>query len=54
VDACLDVGQSSVCRICWHSPQLARSFPMMDIILVATGLAFFALSIGYVFACDRL
>jgi hypothetical protein len=27
---------------------------MMDIILLALGLAFFALSVGYTFACDRL
>jgi len=27
---------------------------MMDIIMLALGLAFFALSVGYVIACDRL
>jgi hypothetical protein len=27
---------------------------MLDVILLALGLAFFALSIGYAFACDRL
>jgi len=27
---------------------------MLDIIMLAIGLAFFALSIGYVYACDRL
>jgi len=27
---------------------------MMDLILVALGLAFFALSIGYAYACERL
>jgi len=27
---------------------------MMDAIMIAIGLAFFALSVGYVFACDRL
>jgi len=27
---------------------------MLDFILLALGLAFFALSIGYAFACDRL
>jgi hypothetical protein len=27
---------------------------MMDIIMLALGLAFFALSVGYAFACDRL
>jgi hypothetical protein len=32
----------------------ARSKPMLDLILVAVGLGFFALSIGYAYACDRL
>ena len=27
---------------------------MLDVILLAFGLAFFALSIGYAYACDRL
>ena len=27
---------------------------MLDLILVATALAFFAVSIGYAYACDRL
>jgi hypothetical protein len=27
---------------------------MMDIIMLALGLAFFALSVGYSIACDRL
>jgi len=27
---------------------------MLDLIMLAIGLAFFALSIGYVYACDRL
>jgi hypothetical protein len=31
-----------------------RSIAMMDVIVLAIGFAFFALSIGYVFACDRL
>jgi hypothetical protein len=33
---------------------LARSKPMLDLILVATVLVFFAVSIGYAYACDRL
>jgi hypothetical protein len=32
----------------------ARSIPMMDVVLLAIGIVFFALSIGYVYACDRL
>jgi hypothetical protein len=27
---------------------------MLDVILVALGLGFFALSVGYAYACDRL
>ena len=27
---------------------------MMDVIMLAIGVVFFALSIGYVYACDRL
>jgi len=27
---------------------------MLDLIVVAIGLGFFALTIGYAFACDRL
>jgi hypothetical protein len=32
----------------------ARSTHMLDIILIAIGLGFFALSVGYTIACDRL
>jgi hypothetical protein len=28
--------------------------PMLDIIMLAMGLGFFALSVGYAYACDRL
>jgi hypothetical protein len=31
-----------------------RSTDMLDIILVAGALGFFALSVGYTIACDRL
>ena len=31
-----------------------ESDPMLDIILLISGFAFFALSIGYAFACERL
>jgi hypothetical protein len=33
-----------------HRPE----HPMLDVILVAAALGFFALSIGYTIACDRL
>jgi hypothetical protein len=31
-----------------------RSSPMLDIAMLALGLGFFALSIGYAHLCDRL
>jgi hypothetical protein len=34
--------------------QCARSTAMMDVVMLALGFAFFAVSIGYVYACDRL
>jgi hypothetical protein len=34
--------------------RIARSMQMLDLILVAIGLGFFALSVGYTIACDRL
>ena len=39
-----------------HAPELliAGSIPMLDIIMLAIALGFFALSVGYTIACDRL
>jgi hypothetical protein len=34
--------------------QRARSIVMMDVVMLAIALAFFAVSIGYVYACDRM
>jgi SNF family Na+-dependent transporter len=34
--------------------RVGRSIQMMDLVLLALGLAFFALSIGYAYACERL
>jgi hypothetical protein len=34
--------------------RIARSMQMLDLVLVAIGLGFFALSVGYTIACDRL
>jgi hypothetical protein len=31
-----------------------KEHPMLDVILLAAGLGFFALSIAYAFGCDRL
>jgi hypothetical protein len=33
---------------------IAGSIPMLDVILVAAAVGFFALSVGYTIACDRL
>ena len=33
---------------------IARSNPMLDFLLLALGLGFFALSIAYAFGCDHL
>jgi hypothetical protein len=33
---------------------IGRSIRMMDLIMLAIGLGFFALSVGYCYACDRL
>jgi hypothetical protein len=33
---------------------IARSIPMMDVIMLAVGLGFFVLSVGYCYACDLL
>ena len=32
----------------------ARSIPMMDVVMVALAVGFFALSIAYVYACEQL
>jgi hypothetical protein len=33
---------------------VARSAAMLDVIMLAIGLGFFGLSVGYVMACDQL
>jgi hypothetical protein len=35
-------------------PAAPEYFPMMDVLVLAIGFVCFALSIGYVYACDRL
>jgi len=37
-----------------HATALRPEHPMFDIAMLAIGLAFFVLSVGYVVACDRL
>jgi hypothetical protein len=33
---------------------LSEDSPMLDVLMVALALGFFALSVGYAYACDRL
>jgi hypothetical protein len=40
--------------ICWHFPELRLELPMMDIVMVALAVGFFAVSIAYVYACEQL
>ncbi len=35
-------------------PAGARSIQMLDVIMLAIGLGFFALAVGYAYACERL
>jgi hypothetical protein len=37
-----------------HRTIYRRSTHMLDIIMLAIGIGFFALSVGYTIACDRL
>ena len=39
--------------MCLAQPR-RRELQMLDIIVLAIGLGFFALSVGYTIACDRL
>jgi hypothetical protein len=34
--------------------RVARSLHMMDVLMLAIGLVFFVLSVGYCYACDAL
>jgi hypothetical protein len=37
-----------------HLLIFSRSIPMMDVVMVALAVGFFALSIAYVYACEQL
>jgi hypothetical protein len=39
---------------CIAETQPVRRTAMLDLILLAVGLALFALSVGYAYACERL
>jgi hypothetical protein len=36
-------------RVTWH-----RNIPMLDVLMLALALAFFAAGVGYAYACERL
>jgi len=39
----------------YYVPRVSRGASLMlDLVMLAIGFAFFAISIGYVYACDRL
>jgi hypothetical protein len=39
---------------CVSGPAFVRSIQMLDIILLAVGVGFFVMLIGYAYACERL
>lgn len=41
-------------RATLSSAKPRKEHAMLDLILLAVGLGFFALSVGYAYACDRL
>jgi K+-transporting ATPase KdpF subunit len=41
-------------RMLFTSLQHRKEQPMLDVIMLAVGLGFFALAIGYTIACDHL
>jgi len=40
--------------MCGADDRRTRRTPMLDLVMLALGLGFFALTVGYAFACDRL
>jgi hypothetical protein len=47
-------GGASRAGIRWRAAIRIRSIPMLDAVMMAIAFAFFALSVAYVYACDRL
>lgn len=37
-----------------YAARTEQEQPMMDVLMIALGLAFFAAAIGYTYACERL
>jgi hypothetical protein len=53
LDADRNCAPASECR--WHTWSFfARRIVMMDIVMLTPAFVFFAVSIAYVYACDRL
>jgi hypothetical protein len=50
----VDRPQIAYRRLRLSSRDPSKGFQMLDIVLLALGLGFFALTILYAFACDRL
>ena len=48
VEQHLRIASAGICQKC------TRSIPMMDVVMVALAIGFFALSIAYVYACEQL
>jgi hypothetical protein len=53
---CLNADQRgfSCLSIRWPFPELRLELPMMDIVMMALAVGFFAVSIAYVYACEQL
>jgi hypothetical protein len=45
---------AEACVVFPSQPRLQESKQMLDVIFLVVGLGFFALSVGYAYACDRL
>jgi hypothetical protein len=41
-------------EVAFRQTSATRSFVMWDLVMLALGLGFFALAIGYSYACERL
>jgi hypothetical protein len=51
--ALIEIKVVSRCRVsAWILKVSIRSIPMMDIVMVALAVGFFAVSIAYVYACE--
>ena len=42
------------CRWFGFAVHIVQEYPMLDIVMLALGLGFFVVGIGYAYACERL